>query len=115
MGRWTGLRKISDRYYWYDENFDYTGPACYELAIAGPRGGSPQIVYVGETGNERARLSCYARHGSHLSDTIDWYLAQGWSLYYRAYALGSKEAAKRMQDGRLSRFFYPWNARGGVW
>lgn len=56
MGRWTNLRKISDRHSWYDENFDYEGPACYELAIAEPRGGAPRIVYVGETGNERARL-----------------------------------------------------------
>jgi len=112
MGRWTNLRKISDRDSWYDGNFDYEGPACYELAIAGPRGGAPRIVYVGETGNERARLSCYARHGSHLSEIIDWHLAHGWHLYYRAYALASKEAAKGMQDSRLSRFFYAWNTTG---
>jgi hypothetical protein len=110
MGRWTELRKISDKDYWYDDYLNYDGPACYELAIAGPRGGRPQIVYVGETGNERARLSCYARYGSHLTQIIDWHLKRGWSLYYRAHALGSKEAAKRMQDSRLSRFFYPWNS-----
>jgi len=112
MGRWTDLRKISDRYCWYDEYFDYDGPACYELAIAGPRSGSPRIVYVGETENERARLSCYARHGSHLSQIIDWHLREGWLLYCRAYAVSSKEAARRMQDVRLSRFFYPWNVIG---
>jgi hypothetical protein len=110
MGRWTELRKLSDKDFWYDDGFDYDGPACYELAIAGPRGGQPQIVYVGETGNERARLSCYARNGSHLSAIIDWHLVRGWSLYYRGYALSSKEEAKRMQDSRLSEFFYPWNS-----
>ena len=112
MSRWTGLRKIADRHQWYGHQFDYDGPACYELAIAGPRGGSPKIVYVGETGNERARLSCYARHGSHLSVLIDRHLELGWSLYYRAQALNSKEAAKRMQDGRLASFFYAWNTIG---
>jgi hypothetical protein len=112
MSRWTGLRKITDRHQWYSYQFDYDGPACYELAIAGPRGGSPKIVYVGETGNERARLSCYARHGSHLSALIDWHLKHGWSLYYRAQARGSKEAAKRMQDGRLANFLYAWNNIG---
>jgi len=112
VGRWTDLRKLCERAYWFNEQFDYDGPACYELAIAGPRGGGQRIVYVGETGNERARLSCYARHGSHLSEIIDLHLKHGWSLYYRAYAVNSKEAAKQMQDGRLRTFFYPWNITG---
>lgn len=112
MGRWTGLRKIADGNAWYPDCFDYDGPACYELALAGPRGGSPQIVYVGETGNERARIMCYARNGSHLSEVIDWHLARGWSLYYRAHAALTKEAARRMQDARLARYFYPWNQAG---
>jgi hypothetical protein len=112
MSRWTGLRKIADAHAWYTDCFDHEGAACYELVLAGPRGGSPRVVYVGETGNERARLSCYARNGSHLSEIIDWHLTRGWTLYYRAQALGSKEAAKRMQDNRLARYSYPWNRRG---
>lgn len=112
MGQWTVLRKIADKDYWYTEILDYDGPACYELAIAGPRGGSPRIVYVGETGNERNRLTCYARHGSHLSSIIDAHLANGWHLYYRAQALASKEAAKRMQDNLLARHRYDWNRVG---
>jgi GIY-YIG domain-containing protein len=112
MGRWTELRKIADRNCWYGNILDYEGPACYELAIAGPRGGSPQIVYVGETVNERSRLSSYARHGSHLAGVIDFHLACGYSLLYRAQALNSKAVAKRMQDGLLARFHYPWNTLG---
>jgi len=112
MGRWTGLIKIADKNYWYTDVLDYEGAACYELAVAGPRGGSPRIVYVGETGNERSRLTCYARHGSHLSSIIDSYLAGGWSLYYRAQALASKEAAKQMQDNLLARHSYAWNRVG---
>lgn len=112
MSKWTELRKIADKNYWYTDILDYDGAACYELAVAGPRGGSPRIVYVGETRNERSRLTCYARHGSHLSSIIDSYLAGGWSLYYRAQALAAKEAAKRMQDNRLAEFFYAWNRRG---
>ena len=112
MGRWTELRKIADKDYWYNDIFDYEGPACYELAIAGPKGGAPQIMYVGETVNERSRLSSYARHGSHLAPVIDFHLALGFSLLYRAQALNSKAAAKRMQDCRLARFYYPWNTLG---
>jgi hypothetical protein len=97
MSRWTDLRKIADSQTWYTDCFDH---------------GSPQVVYVGETGNESARLSCCARNGSHLSELINLHLAHGWSLYYRAQALDSKEAAKKMQDSRLARFFYPWNQRG---
>jgi hypothetical protein len=112
MSRWTGVRKIADQHAWYSDCFDHDGPACYELILAGPRGGSLRIVYVGETGNERTRLTCYARNGSHLSKLIDWHLARGWTLYYRAQATVSKNAAKRMQDNRLARYFYPWNRAG---
>lgn len=112
MGSWTALRKLAESEYWYGDVLDYEGPACYELVIAGPRGGSPQIVYVGETVNERSRLSSYARHGSHLAAIINFHLALGYSLLYRAHALTSKAAAKRMQDSLLARFHYPWNTLG---
>jgi hypothetical protein len=106
---WTAWRKIADRYEWYSAGFDYDGPACYELGTGGPRGGSIQPHYVGETGNERSRIQCYARDGSHLSDLIDDHLKRGWCLYYRARACATKADAKRMQDNLLARFTYDWN------
>jgi hypothetical protein len=68
---WTEFRKIAESSTWYDDEFDWEGPACYELAIAGPRGGGLRPVYVGETKNEKKRIAAYASHGSHLSDIID--------------------------------------------
>jgi hypothetical protein len=112
MGRWTKPRKIADKNFWYSEEFDYEGPACYELIIAGPRRGKAQIVYVGETGNEKTRISGYARHGSHLSEIIDLYLEKGWCLYYRSQALPSKESAINMQNRLLKTHSYPWNSNG---
>jgi hypothetical protein len=109
MGRWTDWRCIAFGREWYDEPFDYTGPACYELGTGGPRGGSIQPHYVGETKNERDRIACYARSGSHLSKTINWHLRQGWALYYRSRAYPSKALAKQAQDNLLARWIYDWN------
>lgn len=44
MGRWTGLRKIADRSALYSDCLHHDGPACYELVLAGLRGGSPQVI-----------------------------------------------------------------------
>jgi hypothetical protein len=33
---------------WFPEVRDWVGLACYELAIAGPRGGDLRTVHVGE-------------------------------------------------------------------
>jgi|SRR6266581_172023 len=106
---WTTPRLLAKGNEWYDDAFDYEGPACYELGTGGPRGGKIQWHYVGETANEKKRLSEYARSGSHLSSTIDWHLKRGWSLYYRACACSSKKAAKEMQDRMLARLKYDWN------
>lgn len=46
MGKWTNWRLIADKKYWYDDQLDWDGPACYELVIAGPRGGNRQTMYV---------------------------------------------------------------------
>lgn len=70
---WTQPRLLATKRAWFDHTFDYNGPACYELGTGGPRGGRIQWHYVGETSNERVRLSCYARSGSHLSDFIEWH------------------------------------------
>jgi len=109
MSNWTAWRKLANKKNWYNNEFDYDGPACYELGIGGPRGGNIQPVYVGETANERIRLSSYACHGSHLSAFIDKCLQQGYTLFYRAQALNSKRAAKNMQDNLLKKFLYDWN------
>jgi hypothetical protein len=106
---WTLQRLIAVKGEWFDQPFDYDGPACYELGTGGPRGGNIQWHYVGETGNERKRIQCYARSGSHVSKIINQHLNDGWHLYYRACGCVSKEAAKQMQDNLLGRFKYDWN------
>src|SRR3972149_602992 len=104
MANWTMWRKLAEIHYWYDDEFDYKGPACYELALGGPRYGNIQPVYVGETANEKSRLTMYAQHGSHLSGIIDVHLRRGYTLYYRAVASRTKADAKRMQDNLLSKY-----------
>jgi hypothetical protein len=94
---------------WFPEALDWDGPACYELAIAGPRGGDLRIVYVGETVNEEQRVAAYARSGSHLAPIIASHLRKGWLLYYRAQAMPSKAAAKQTQDSLLAQYDYDWN------
>src|SRR5206468_2569695 len=109
MPRWTTWRKIADRQGWYGDSLDWDGPACYELATAGPRGGDLRIVYVGETSNERRRMVAYAAHGSHLSKIINSHLRDGWHLHYRAQTLTSKKAAVQMQNNLLAGWVYDWN------
>ncbi len=111
MGQWTKPRLIASRSGWSSLCLDHDGPACYELGTGGPRGGAIQWHYVGETANERQRISCYARSGSHLSHVITWHLKEGWYLYYRAKACTSKALARTMQDNLLSRFRYDWNQK----
>lgn len=112
---WTSWKKIAEHGLWYDDDFDeYTGPACYELAIGGPRLGDLTIVYIGETKSEKERILKYAKNGSHISEIIYLHLKEGWHLYYRATALSSKKEAKEMQDRLLLNFGnsrYPWNTK----
>ena len=102
--RWTNWRKIADKDYWYTESLDWGGPACYELAIAGPRGGSRKTVYVGETNSEKRRMSTYAKNGSHLSELINAHLEAGWHLYYHAILTETKEKAVLLFDNLGSNF-----------
>jgi hypothetical protein len=106
---WTGWRLLANRKEWFDDRFDYDGPSCYELGTGGPSGGDIQPHYVGETKNERKRMGQYACHGSHLSETIDRHLEEGWCLYYRGTALQTKAAAVEMQNRMLGYFKYDWN------
>ena len=109
MPTWTNWRKLADKEQWYDVEFDYEGPCCYEMGIGGPQYNNIKPVYVGETKNEKTRISEYAREGSHLSKIIDDHLKIGFTLYYRAQAKSSKEEAKQMQDNLLDKYDYDWN------
>ena len=100
---------LADRRKWYSDDFDCTGPACYELGTGGPSAGRIQPHYVGETSNESRRMGEYASHGGHLSEIIDYHLRQGWGLYYRAVACTSKRDAERMPNNLLRRHKYDWN------
>jgi len=82
LSRFTNWRKVADRYEWFDDEFDYDGPACYELGTGHSRT-QVTVRYVGETANESARITQYARSGSHISRFIDSYLRRGYNLYYR--------------------------------
>ncbi len=109
MSRWTNWKLIARKGEWYSDQLDWDGPACYELAIGGPRGGTLRIVYVGETSNEKKRMSAYASVGSHLKQIIGWHLNQGWYLYYRARSAASRKEAIKMQNALLARYYYDWN------
>jgi hypothetical protein len=106
---WTTPRLLAYKNEWYDASLDHRGPACYEIGTGGPRGGGIEWHYVGETANEKNRMSRYGRDGSHLAKEISYHLRQGWHVYYHAWACSSKKAAKRMQDNLLRRWKYDWN------
>ncbi len=110
MSGWTEWKRLATKSAWFDDDFDdYNGPACYELALAGPSLGDLEIMYVGETKHEKTRIKEYAQHGSHLSHEIDRDLRKGWTLWYRAQAKPTKKQAKAMQDRLLAEYAYPWN------
>jgi hypothetical protein len=109
---WTNWRLIADKASYYYDSLDHVGPACYELSIAGPRGGNRRIVYVGETLNEKSRIATYARNGSHIGDIINKHLKDGWTLWYRGWACESKAAAVAMQNRLLKKNKYDWNIQG---
>jgi hypothetical protein len=113
MSGWTGWKRLAMNTEWFDDDFDeYNGAACYELALAGPRGRDLDIMYVGETAHEKTRIKQYAQNGSHLSDVIAKELRKGWTLWYRAQAKSTKKKAKAMQDRQLADYSYPWNLQG---
>ena len=106
---WTNWRLLAMSREWFDGGFDYDGAACYQLSIAGPRGGNREVVYCGHTGNEKRRMSGYGRDGSHLANVIRNHLREGWSLYYRGWCCKSKEEADAMERRMLANFAFPWN------
>jgi hypothetical protein len=109
---WTKPRLLAYKKEWSDMSLDHQGPACYEIGTGGPRGGNIEWHYVGETSNEKKRMSTCGRDCSHLSREISRHLRDGWHIYYHACACPSKEAAKRMQDNLLKKWEYDWNYIG---
>ena len=85
---------------------------AYEIGTGGPKGGSIEWHYVGETKNERRRMWQCGSDGSHLSEMINWHLNYGWHIWYHACARPSKEAGKRMQDNLLKMWEYDCNHIG---
>lgn len=106
---WTRARRLACKGEWEDDKFDCDGPVCYELGTAGPRGGSIQWHYVGHTINEKSRMGCYGRDGSHLADIINQHLNDGWWLFYRSWAFDTKQDAAAMERRRLKSKDYDWN------
>lgn len=82
MARWTEWKKIAKGDQWYTDELNYEGPSCYELGIKRfwllPI--QPVPVYVGETKNEKKRISQNVRGESHLSKRIKDYLERGFIL-----------------------------------
>jgi hypothetical protein len=106
-------RRLATREEWDRAVLDHAGPAVYELAIAGSRGGRLTTKYVGETGDADRRMAEYGRHGSHLREVIGEVLSEGWVLHYRLVRLPSKEAAVQFEAVMLEKYNYPWNRRPG--
>ncbi len=106
---WTGWRKLAEKGSWSDDCFDYDGPACYELALRGPRGGQHTTVYCGHSQNEDKRMLDYGSNGSHLREIIARHLKDGWHLYYRGWCCGSKKEAEAMERRMLDQWDYDWN------
>jgi len=106
---WTKWRKLAEGKQWHDDIFDWDGPACYELGLAGPRTGKLEIMYVGETDNEKRRMAQYGSYGSHIKKEINKGIRDGWILWYRAQAFDTKKKAKAFQDSLLGKYNYPWN------
>lgn len=52
---WTEWRLLATPTDWFCGDLTHNGASCYELGTGGPRGGSIQIHYVGETSNEKSR------------------------------------------------------------
>lgn len=111
---WTKWRKLAEGIHWHDDIFDWDGPACYELALAGPRGGSLKIMYVGETDNEKRRMTQYGSYGSHIKEEIKKGIRDRWTLWYRAQSFQTKKQAKAFQDNLLKKHNYPWNTINNV-
>ena len=91
---WSKLRLLAYKNEWFRDSLDHDGPACYEIGTGGPRGGNIQRHYVGETKNEKQRMTRYGSDGSHLSVLINRHLKDGWHIFYHAHAHATREEAE---------------------
>ena len=107
---WRLLAKKGERY----DVWDYEGPACYELSIAGPKGGGRKIPYIGHTSNTKERLTSHARGDTDLAEIIDSHLNDGWLLDFRVWVFDTKEEAQETERRLFERNNdpdkYGWNA-----
>ena len=101
MSKWSNWIKLAGKGYWIDYKNAYNGPACYDLGIGGPNYGNIIPVYVGETKNEKRRISKYAKGESHLLEIINKHMENDFTLYYRAQAKSSKAEAKKCRTAFL--------------
>lgn len=69
-------------------------------------------IYIGETSNEKQRMRHYASYGSHIAKKIEAALRAGKCLYYRAWAVRTKQDALEMPNRMLKRYKYEWNQVG---
>lgn len=109
MGKWSEWKKIAKYDEYYIEDITYDGPSCYELGVRQWLIEEIESVYVGETKNEKNRITRYVTSTSHLEKIIEEHLNDGYALYYRSQAKRTKSEAKKMQDNLLSTYEYEWN------
>ncbi|XP_016720456.2 protein EFFECTOR OF TRANSCRIPTION 2-like [Gossypium hirsutum] len=104
---------------------EYPGPGIYELAVcklpSRDRHGKLEpdlVVYLGKSGNIRARLQQHGRNGTHLCGKNGFgengcplfdIFARGWSITYRWASMENKADARRTEDQLLRTYDYAWN------
>jgi len=108
---WSNWKKIAIKKGFYAENLPiHAGPAIYQLGVRSPNGGAVSIKYLGRADNLRARITQYARDGSHLWDeVINPSLNQGKTLYYRYYKVKTPEQVRVLEKKHLLAKTYDWN------
>lgn len=109
---WSDWQEIAFKTNTYLQKLDYEGPACYQLGIRTPEEQENVIVYVGETDNEKERISNHATLNTHLKDKIEEILHDFKFLSFRSLQTTTKEEAKAEQDRWLARYSFDWNDQG---
>ena len=113
---WSSWKKIAIKKGFYSENLPiHDGPAIYELGVGNPNGGAVSAKYLGRADNLRARISTYARDGSHLWDeVINPTLNRGYALYYRYYKVKTPEQVRVLERKHLMAKNYNWNIQNNT-
>ena len=106
---WTKWRPLMTPSSFEEPEVEWNQPGCYELALAGPRGGRREIVYVGRSVDLASRLQEHGHFGSHLADDLDAALRDRRWIWYRVWRHDSEQEAIAFEGRLLDRFDYPWN------